>query len=60
MRIKLLILSIIVASGFSFADDAVFFGNVLETDLILTPEGVTNAILTTALTAGRAPCGRVN
>lgn len=55
MRIKLLILSIIVAAGFSFADDAVLFGNVLETDLILTPEGVTNAILTTALTAESDP-----
>ena len=50
MRMKLLILSIIVAAGFSVASDAVLFGNVLETDLILTPEGVTNAILATALT----------
>ena len=55
MRIKLLILSIIVAAGFSFADDAVFFGSVLETDLILTPAGVTNAILATALTAESDP-----
>ena len=55
MRMKLLILSIIGAAGFSFAADAVLFGNVLETDLILTPEGVTNAILATALTAESDP-----
>ena len=55
MRIKLLILSIIVAAGFTFAEDAVLFGNVLETDWILTPEGVTNAILATALTEESDP-----
>ena len=55
MRIKLLILSIIIAAGFSFAADAVLFGNVLETDWILTPEGVTNAILTTASTVESDP-----
>jgi hypothetical protein len=55
MRMKLLILSIIGSAGFSVADDAVLFGNVLETDLILMPEGVTNAILTTALTAESDP-----
>jgi hypothetical protein len=55
MRMKLLILSIIVSAGFSVADDAVLFGNVIETDWILTPEGVTNAILTTALTVEADP-----
>ena len=55
MRTKLLILSIIVSAGFSFASDAVLFGNVLESDLILTPEGITNAILTTALTVESDP-----
>jgi hypothetical protein len=55
MRIKLLILSIIASAGFSFAADAVLFGDVLETDTILTPKGVTNAILTTALTVESDP-----
>lgn len=55
MRTKLLILSIIASAGFSFAADAVLFGNMLETDTILTPEGVTNAILTTALTVEADP-----